>query len=175
MEFTSEEALEKSIAEKSFIDIEYMAKLTKKSKETLLIELQKKVFLNIGCAQTQDETYATLKEYTSGNYAELIKKIKFATAAAMSNPYYQINVDVLEMAMFMQISAHRKKMSTLGLHTDDHITLKNGLTGVIINFPMNDPERADIVFDNEVLDNRKDKYEYAYRVPLADINIMDNE
>lgn len=90
---TASEALAVSIGERARVDLEYMSELTGFDREKLLADLRGVIFLNIGSADGQENTYVTADEYLSGNVRE---KLKLAEAAAKVDPTLQVNVDALK-------------------------------------------------------------------------------
>jgi len=90
---TASEALAVSIAEKACVDLDYMLEISKTSREKLISDLEGVIFLNIGNAGLQHETYVTADEYLSGNVRN---KLELAKAAAEVNPALEINVKALE-------------------------------------------------------------------------------
>lgn len=93
----SVDALILSISEKARVDIEYMKKLTGKSEELLVKELEGSIYKD-----PISEEYLTADEYLSGNVRE---KLKTAQRFAESNPEYEINIKALEQVKIKDLSA----------------------------------------------------------------------
>ena len=94
---TASEALALSISEKACVDMEYMSKLTGKSEEDLIDELNGVIFLDpvYGNWQTADE-------YLSGNVRQ---KLREAEQAAQDSPGYLPNVEALRQAQPRDLDA----------------------------------------------------------------------
>ena len=93
----SVDALILSISEKARVDIEYMQKLTGKSKEQIVKELEGSIYKD-----PISEEYVTADEYLSGNVRE---KLKIAQRFAENNPEYETNVKALEQVKIKDLSA----------------------------------------------------------------------
>jgi len=93
----SVDALILSISEKAKVDIEYMKKLTGKSEELLVKELEGSIYKD-----PISEEYLTADEYLSGNVRE---KLKTAQIFAESNPEYETNIKALEQVKIKDLSA----------------------------------------------------------------------
>ena len=93
----SVDALILSISEKARVDIEYMQKLTGKSKEQIVKELEGSIYKD-----PISEEYVTADEYLSGNVRE---KLKIAQRFAENNPEYETNVQALEQVKIKDLSA----------------------------------------------------------------------
>lgn len=93
----SVDALILSISEKARVDIEYMKKLTGKSEELLVKELEGSIYKD-----PISEEYLTADEYLSGNVRE---KLKTAQRFAESNPEYENNIKALEQVKIKDLSA----------------------------------------------------------------------
>ena len=94
---TASEALALSISEKACVDMEYMSKLTGKSQDELINELNGVIFLDpvYGNWQTADE-------YLSGNVRQ---KLREAENAAVDSPGYLPNVEALRQAQPRDLDA----------------------------------------------------------------------
>lgn len=93
----SVDALILSISEKARVDIEYMQKLTGKSKEQIVKELEGSIYKD-----PISEEYLTADEYLSGNVRE---KLKIAQKFAENNQEYETNVKALEQVKIKDLSA----------------------------------------------------------------------
>ncbi|EOS37013.1 hypothetical protein C808_03913 [Lachnospiraceae bacterium M18-1] len=87
---TASEALALSIGEKARVDLEYMARLTCRSEEEIIKELQGVIYK---VPSSEPARYVTADEYLSGNVRE---KLKIAEIAAKSDPELAVNVSALE-------------------------------------------------------------------------------
>ncbi|HBF1318173.1 TPA: DEAD/DEAH box helicase family protein [Clostridioides difficile] len=87
---TAGEALALSIGEKARVDLEYMARLTCRSEEEIIKELQGVIFK---VPFSEPARYVTADEYLSGNVRE---KLKTAGIAAKAYPELAVNVAALE-------------------------------------------------------------------------------
>ena len=87
---TASEALALSIGEKARVDLPYMARLTCRSEEEIIKELQGVIYKVPSCEPAR---YVTADEYLSGNVRE---KLKVAGIAAKSDPELAVNVSALE-------------------------------------------------------------------------------
>ena len=94
---TASEALALSISEKACVDMEYMSKLTGKSEDDIIDELNGVIFLDpvYGNWQTADE-------YLSGNVRQ---KLREAEQAAQDSPGYLPNVEALRQAQPKDLDA----------------------------------------------------------------------
>lgn len=92
------DALIVSIAEKAKVDLEYMSKISKLSKETLINELRGVIFK---IPYTQDK-YVTADEYLSGNVR---KKLETAKMALAEDRTLDINIKYLEEAIPEELQA----------------------------------------------------------------------
>jgi N12 class adenine-specific DNA methylase len=101
---TASEALAASLAEKAFVDLEYMENLTGFSREKLISDLHGVIFLNIGHADDQRKAYVTADEYLSGNVRQKLESARTAQAA-LDDGRYDINVTALEAAQPKDLSA----------------------------------------------------------------------
>ena len=87
---TASEALALSIGEKARVDLEYMARLTGRTQEEIIKDLQGVIFK---VPSSEPAKYVTADEYLSGNVRA---KLITAKAAAHDSPEYEINVSALE-------------------------------------------------------------------------------
>ncbi|WP_244324956.1 LPD25 domain-containing protein [Sporofaciens musculi] len=87
---TASEALALSIGEKARVDLSYMARLTCRSEEEIIKELQGVIYKVPSCEPAR---YVTADEYLSGNVRE---KLKIAEIAAKSDPKLAVNVAALK-------------------------------------------------------------------------------
>ena len=94
---TSNEALILSLSEKAKVDLDYMSKLTNKSKDEIIEDLQGVIFKN-----PFSEEYQTADEYLSGNVRE---KYNIVKELAKSNPQFQINERALKEVVPKDIPA----------------------------------------------------------------------
>lgn len=83
---TASEALALSIGEKARVDLSYMAKITGKTQEEIVTELQGVIFR---VPNTEPARYVAADEYLSGDVRE---KLKVAEIAAKSDPALTLNV-----------------------------------------------------------------------------------
>ena len=94
---TASEALALSISEKACVDMAYMSKLTGKSQEELIDELNGVIFLDPVRGEWQ-----TADEYLSGNVRQ---KLREAEQAAQDSPGYLPNVEALQAAQPRDLDA----------------------------------------------------------------------
>ena len=94
---TASEALALSISEKACVDMEYMSKLTGKSQDELINELNGVIFLDPVHGEWQ-----TADEYLSGNVRQ---KLREAEQAAQDSPGYLPNVEALQAAQPRDLDA----------------------------------------------------------------------
>ena len=94
---TASEALALSISEKACVDMEYMSKLTGKSQDELINELNGVIFLDPVRGEWQ-----TADEYLSGNVRQ---KLREAEQAAQDSPGYLPNVEALQAAQPRDLDA----------------------------------------------------------------------
>lgn len=87
---TASEALALSIGEKARVDLSYMARLTGRTQEEIINDLQGVIFK---VPSSEPARYVTADEYLSGNVRA---KLITAKAAAHDHPEYEINVSALE-------------------------------------------------------------------------------
>ena len=96
---TASEALALSIGEKARVDLGYMAKLTGKTQEEIVTELQGVIFR---VPNTDPARYVAADEYLSGDVRE---KLKVAEIAAKSDPALTLNVEALKQVIPKDLSA----------------------------------------------------------------------
>ena len=94
---TASEALALSISEKACVDMEYMSKLTGKSQDELINELNGVIFLDPVRGEWQ-----TADAYLSGNVRQ---KLREAEQAAQDSPGYLPNVEALRQAQPRDLDA----------------------------------------------------------------------
>ena len=94
---TASEALALSISEKACVDMEYMSKLTGRSQDELINELNGVIFLDPVHGEWQ-----TADEYLSGNVRQ---KLREAEQAAQDSPGYLPNVEALRQAQPRDLDA----------------------------------------------------------------------
>jgi len=94
---TASEALALSISEKACVDMDYMARLSGKSQEELIDELNGVIFLDPVHGEWQ-----TADEYLSGDVRQ---KLREAEAAAKDSPGYLPNVEALRQAQPKNLDA----------------------------------------------------------------------
>ena len=94
---TASEALALSISEKACVDMAYMSKLTGKSQDELINELNGVIFLDPVRGEWQ-----TADEYLSGNVRQ---KLREAEQAAQDSPGYLPNVEALRQAQPKDLDA----------------------------------------------------------------------
>ena len=94
---TASEALALSISEKACVDMEYMSKLTGRSQDELINELNGVIFLDPVHGEWQ-----TADEYLSGNVRQ---KLREAEQAAQDSPGYLPNVEALRQAQPKDLDA----------------------------------------------------------------------
>ena len=94
---TASEALALSISEKACVDMEYMSKLTGRSQDELINELNGVIFLDPVHGEWQ-----TADEYLSGNVRQ---KLREAEQAAQESPGYLPNVEALKAAQPKDLDA----------------------------------------------------------------------
>ena len=96
---TASEALALSIGEKARVDLGYMARLTGRTQEEIVTELQGVIFR---VPNTESARYVTADEYLSGDVRE---KLKIAEIAAKSDPALTLNVEALKQVIPKDLSA----------------------------------------------------------------------
>lgn len=94
---TASEALTVSIGEYAKVDLPFMAKLTGKTEDTLIRELQGVIYKD-----PVTGSYQTADEYLSGNVR---RKLRLAKKAAEQDSSYQINVEALAAAQPKDLDA----------------------------------------------------------------------
>ncbi len=94
---TASEALTVSIGEHAKVDLPFMAKLTGKTEDTLIRELQGVIYKDPATS-----IYQTADEYLSGNVRH---KLRLAEKAAEQDNAYQINVEALRAAQPKDLDA----------------------------------------------------------------------
>ena len=95
---TANEALIVSLSEKATVDLEYMSKLSGKTQEELIDELQGAIYK----VPMEDGKYETADEYLSGNVRE---KLKLAESLVETHPEFKINVEALKEVQPEDITA----------------------------------------------------------------------
>lgn len=95
---TANEALIVSLSEKAKVDLEYMSKLTAKSQDEIIKELEGIIYK----VPMEDNKYVTADEYLSGNIRE---KLKLAEALVETHPEFKINIEGLKKVMPEDIKA----------------------------------------------------------------------
>ena len=104
---TASEALTVSIGEHAKVDLPFMAKLTGKTEDTLIRELQGVIYKDPATS-----IYQTADEYLSGNVR---RKLRLAKKAAEQDNTCQINVEALRAALPKDLDASEIEVR-LGLH-----------------------------------------------------------
>ena len=95
---TANEALIISLSEKAKVDLDYMSKLTNKTHEEIVKELEGIIFK----VPMEDNKYVTADEYLSGNVRE---KLKLAEALVETQPEFKVNVEALKQVIPKDIPA----------------------------------------------------------------------
>lgn len=95
---TANEALIVSLSEKANVDLEYMSKLTNKTKDELIKELEGIIYK----VPMEDNKYVTADEYLSGNVRE---KLKLAEALVETQPEFKVNVEALKKVIPKDLTA----------------------------------------------------------------------
>lgn len=95
---TSNEALIVSLSEKARVDLEYMSKLTNKTQEEIITDLEGLIFK----VPMENEKYVTADEYLSGNIRE---KLKLAESLVETQPEFEVNVKALKEVMPKDLTA----------------------------------------------------------------------
>ena len=95
---TSNDALILSMSEKAKVDLDYMSKITHKSKDEIIKELEGLIFE----VPLSDGKYVTADEYLSGNVKEKLKLVK---GLSEINPKFKVNVEALEKVIPKDIPA----------------------------------------------------------------------
>ena len=96
---TANEALIVSLSEKAFVDLEYMSKLTNKTQEELVKELDGIIYK----LPMENNKYVTSDEYLSGNIRE---KLKMAEASVGMHPEFATNIEALKQVMPKDLTAN---------------------------------------------------------------------
>ena len=94
---TASEALAVSIGERAKVDLPFMARLTGKTEDEIVADLQGVIFLD-----PLEQTWQTADEYLSGNVRA---KLRVAQTAAESDPSFAVNVDALQAAQPKDLDA----------------------------------------------------------------------
>ena len=95
---TANEALIVSLSEKASVDLEYMSKLTNKTQEELVKELDGIIYK----LPMENNKYVTSDEYLSGNIRE---KLKMAEASVGMHPEFATNIEALKQVMPKDLTA----------------------------------------------------------------------
>lgn len=96
---TANEALIVSLSEKASVDLEYMSKLTNKTQEELVKELDGIIYK----LPMENNKYVTSDEYLSGNIRE---KLKMAEASVGIHPEFATNIKALKQVMPKDLTAN---------------------------------------------------------------------
>lgn len=96
---TANEALIVSLSEKASVDLEYMSKLTTKTQEELVKELDGIIYK----LPMENNKYVTSDEYLSGNIRE---KLKMAEASVGMHPEFATNIEALKQVMPKDLTAN---------------------------------------------------------------------
>ena len=96
---TANEALIVSLSEKASVDLEYMSKLTSKTQEELVKELDGIIYK----LPMENNKYVTSDEYLSGNIRE---KLKMAEASVGMHPEFATNIEALKKVMPKDLTAN---------------------------------------------------------------------
>ncbi len=99
---TASEALSVSLAERTYVDIPFMAQLTGKTEDEVIEDLTGVIFQNIG--GDDENEYVTADEYLSGNVREKLRLAKIRNEASGDNSY-DVNVKALEAAQPKDLTA----------------------------------------------------------------------
>ena len=94
---TASEALAVSIGERAKVDLPFMARLTGKTEDEIVADLQGVIFLD-----PLEQTWQTADEYLSGNVRA---KLRVAQTAAESDPSFAVNVEALQAAQPKDLDA----------------------------------------------------------------------
>ena len=95
---TANEALIVSLSEKANVDLEYMSKISNKTQEELIKELEG----IINKVPMEDNKYVTSDEYLSGNVRE---KLKLAESLVETQPELKVNVEALKKVIPKDLTA----------------------------------------------------------------------
>ena len=96
---TANEALIVSLSEKASVDLEYMSKLTNKTQEELVKELDGIIYK----LPMENNKYVTSDEYLSGNIRE---KLKMAEVSVGMHPEFATNIEALKKVMPKDLTAN---------------------------------------------------------------------
>lgn len=96
---TANEALIVSLSEKASVDLEYMSKLTNKTQEELVKEIDGIIYK----LPMENNKYVTSDEYLSGNIRE---KLKMAEASVGMHPEFATNIEALKQVMPKDLTAN---------------------------------------------------------------------
>ena len=102
---TASEALAVSMAEKAFVDMEYMCSLSGKTEQEIYQDLKGVIFLNpmYGYGDSDEQKYLMADEYLSGNVRQ---KLAWARKSAEVYPEdYTVNVEALEKVQPKDLTA----------------------------------------------------------------------
>ena len=102
---TASEALAVSMAEKAFVDMEYMCSLSGKTEQEIYQDLKGVIFLNpmYGYGDSNEQKYLMADEYLSGNVRQ---KLVWARKSAEVYPEdYTVNVEALEKVQPKDLTA----------------------------------------------------------------------
>ena len=95
---TANEALIVSLSEKANVDLEYMSKISNKTQEELIKELEGIIYK----VPMEDNKYVTSDEYLSGNVRE---KLKLAESLVETQPELKANVEALKKVIPKDLTA----------------------------------------------------------------------
>ena len=95
---TANEALIVSLSEKANVDLEYMSKISNKTQEELIKELEGIIYK----LPMEDNKYVTSDEYLSGNVRE---KLKLAESLVETQPELKVNVEALKKVIPNDLTA----------------------------------------------------------------------
>lgn len=95
---TANEALIVSLSEKANVDLEYMSKISNKTQEELIKELEGIIYK----LPMEDNKYVTSDEYLSGNVRE---KLKLAESLVETQPELKVNVETLKKVIPKDLTA----------------------------------------------------------------------
>jgi stage V sporulation protein G len=95
---TAKEALAASLSKRGYVDMAYIGSITGFPYSKLLSDLKDDVFLNVGGAPAQTDTYVTADKYLSGNLSEKLMHAK-AAQAVVKDGSLDVNVTALEAAI----------------------------------------------------------------------------
>ena len=95
---TANEALIVSLSEKANVDLEYMSRISNKTQEELIKELEGIIYK----VPMEDNKYVTSDEYLSGNVRE---KLKLAESLVETQPELKVNVEALKKVIPKDLTA----------------------------------------------------------------------